>query len=63
MAQTRWEDHSAHTGQDGLDETILRLFQELDREEKQQFLTFFENALKTRSWPASDHRRHEKEAL
>ena len=62
MAQTRWEDHGAHTGKDGSDGTILRLFQELDREEKQQFLTFFENALKTRSSPASDHRRHAKEA-
>ena len=38
------------------DEQIVR------REEKQQFLTFFENALKTRSWPASDHRQHGKEA-
>ena len=45
-----------------MDETILRLFQVLSREEKQQFLTFFENALKTRSWPASDHRQHGKEA-
>ena len=27
-----------------MDETILRLFQALSREEKQQFLTFFENA-------------------
>ena len=45
-----------------MDETILRLFQALSREEKQQFLTFFENALKTRSWPASDHRQHGKEA-
>ena len=44
-----------------MDETILRLFQALSREEKQQFLTFFESALKTRSWPASDHRQHEKE--
>ena len=62
MAQTRWEDHGAHTGQDGLDETILRLFQELDREEKQQFLTFFENAPERRSSPASDRRQHGKEA-
>ena len=45
-----------------MDETILLLFQALSREEKQQFLTFFENALKTRSWPASDHRQHGKEA-
>ena len=45
-----------------MDETILRLFQALSREEKQQFLIFFENALKTQSWPASDHHRPGKEA-
>ena len=44
------------------DERIVRLFAALSRGEKQQFLTFFENALKTRSWPASDHRQHGKEA-
>ncbi len=44
------------------DERIVRLFAALSREEKQQALTFFENALKTRSWPASDHRQHRKEA-
>ena len=38
----------AHTGQDGLDETILRLFQELDREEKQQFLHKLEQSAKRR---------------
>ena len=50
-------------GRETADERIVRLFAALSREEKQQFLTFFENALKTRSWPASDHRPHEKEAL
>lgn len=45
-----------------MDETILRLFQALSREEKQQFLTFFENAPKRRSSPASDRRQHGKEA-
>ncbi len=44
------------------DKRIVRLFAALSRKEKQQFLTFFENALKTRSWPASDHRQHGKEA-
>ena len=47
---------------EGADEKIVRLFAALSREEKQQFLIYFENALKTRSWPASDHRRHGKEA-
>lgn len=45
-----------------MDETILRLFQVLSREEKQQFLTFFENAPERRSLPASDRRQHGKEA-
>ena len=45
-----------------MDETTLRLFQALSREEKQQFLTFFENALERRSSPASDRRQHGKEA-
>ena len=44
------------------DERIVRLFAALSREEKQQFLIFFENALKTQSWPASDHHRPGKEA-
>ena len=44
------------------DERIVRLFAALSREEKQNFLIFFENALKTQSWPASDHHRHETEA-
>ena len=44
-----------------MDETILRLFQVLSREEKQQFLTFFENAPERRSSPASDRRQHGKE--
>ena len=47
---------------EGADEKIVRLFAALSREEKQQFLIYFENALKTRSWPASDHRQHGKEA-
>ena len=47
--------------QETADEQIVRMFAALSREEKKQFLTFFESALKTRSWPASDHRQHEKE--
>ena len=44
------------------DERIVRLFAALSREEKQQFLTFFENAPERRSSPASDRRQHGKEA-
>lgn len=42
------------------DEAVLRLFQTLRREQKEEFLTYFESALKTRSWPASDHHPPEK---
>ena len=49
-------------GRETADETITRLFAALSREEKQKALTFFETALKTRSWPASDRRQHGKEA-
>ncbi len=35
------------------DETIRRVFRTLRREEKERFLTCFENALKTQSSPVS----------
>ena len=48
--------------QETADEQIVRMFAALSREEKQQFLTFFENAPERRSSPASDRRQHGKEA-
>lgn len=63
MTKQQPEIAAEQTPQESMDEKILRLFATLRREEKQQVLTFFETALKTRSLPASDHRQHEKEAL
>ena len=58
---TEFQSDSGHK-RESADEAILHMFAELRPEEKRQFLIFFENALKTQSWPASDHRRHGKEA-
>lgn len=49
--------------QESLDAQILRRFRALRREEQAQFLTVFESALKTRSWPASDYRQPEQAGL
>lgn len=49
--------------QEGLDAQILRRFRALRREEQAQFLTIFESALKTQSWPASGCHQPEQEAL
>ena len=54
---------SQHPQQEDLDTRIWRMFRCLSKEEKRQFLIFFESVPEMRSWPASDHRPHEKEAL